>query len=107
MERHRVLGVKVDEKTRCAHYHTDIDIIAIKFYCCQTYYSCYYCHEEAADHPPQKWPKEHFNTKAILCGNCQNELTIEQYMNTPRCPSCRHPFNEKCSLHYPLYFSME
>ncbi|WP_173918340.1 CHY zinc finger protein [Halobacillus sp. Marseille-Q1614] len=107
MERQKVNGVKADKQTRCAHYHTEIDVIAIKFYCCKEYYACYYCHEELADHPPSKWPEEQFESKAILCGNCQTELTIQEYMSVSRCPSCHHSFNERCSLHYPLYFDMK
>ncbi|MEI2340752.1 hypothetical protein V8V71_18610, partial [Priestia megaterium] len=39
-----VKGDTVDSETRCMHYRTDKDIIAIKFYCCNTYYPCYQCH---------------------------------------------------------------
>ena len=30
-----VYGSIVDHETRCIHYHTQLDIIAIKFKCCQ------------------------------------------------------------------------
>ncbi|WP_075036284.1 CHY zinc finger protein [Halobacillus dabanensis] len=101
-----VKGVRVDEQTRCAHYHSDVDIIAIKFYCCQDYYACYYCHEAQTNHQPMKWPRKKWGEKAILCGNCQSELSIDEYMKSTQCPQCKHVFNEKCSLHYPLYFEM-
>jgi uncharacterized CHY-type Zn-finger protein len=101
-----VKGIKVDEQTRCAHYHSAIDIIAIKFYCCKKYYACYYCHEEQSNHPPIKWPQEKWEEEAILCGNCKSELSIHEYMKRSQCPKCKHGFNEKCSLHYPLYFDM-
>ena len=102
-----VKGVKVDTETRCAHYHTEVDIIAIKFYCCQEYYACYYCHEELEDHSPEKWPKDKWEQKAILCGSCGEELAIHTYMSASECPHCSHPFNERCSHHFPLYFDMK
>lgn len=36
-----VKGVALDANTRCRHYGTDKDIIAIKFKCCETFYACY------------------------------------------------------------------
>ncbi|MGP4060712.1 CHY zinc finger protein [Halobacillus sp. H74] len=101
-----VKGTAVDPQTRCAHYNTEVDIIAIKFHCCQEYYACYYCHQDHADHPPTKWPQEKWNQQGILCGNCQHELTIQEYMEVRGCPKCHHTFNERCSLHHPLYFNI-
>jgi uncharacterized CHY-type Zn-finger protein len=100
----KVYGAVVDNATRCVHYHTEKDIIAIKFKCCNRYYPCYKCHEEAADHSIQRWSQEHYEELAILCGNCHNELTIKQYMNTVICPHCQAIFNERCAAHYPIYF---
>ncbi|SFF86675.1 Uncharacterized protein, contains Zn-finger domain of CHY type [Halobacillus alkaliphilus] len=100
----KVKGTGVDEHTRCAHYHSNVDIVAVKFYCCQEYYGCYYCHKEKANHSERKWPKEQWEEKAILCGNCWTEFSIQTYMKVTQCPACAHPFNEKCSYHYPLYF---
>ncbi|MBM7703885.1 CHY zinc finger protein [Metabacillus iocasae] len=105
MKKIEVKGDLVDHETRCSHYHTERDIIAIKFYCCQTYYPCYQCHEHDATHEIKVWPKEAFHEKAILCGVCQNELTIYEYMNSnSTCPHCSSSFNPGCSRHYPLYF---
>ena len=53
----QVYGAVVDEETRCTHYHTEKDIVAIKFKCCDRYYPCYLCHEEYADHPIERWAK--------------------------------------------------
>ncbi|MBP2004668.1 CHY zinc finger protein [Halobacillus andaensis] len=100
----KVKGIQLDSQTRCAHYHSEVDIIAIKFHCCNNYYACYYCHKEMVNHSATKWPKEEQGEHAILCGSCQHELTIHDYMNSRSCPTCSHPFNEKCSLHFPLYF---
>ena len=35
---HDVKGNGVDKETRCLHYHSEVDRIAIKFYCCNSYY---------------------------------------------------------------------
>jgi uncharacterized CHY-type Zn-finger protein len=95
----------IDGMTRCRHYHGPTDVIAIKFKCCGTYYSCYYCHEEEAGHPPDRWGPNERNEKALLCGGCGTELTIETYLGCGyRCPVCGIAFNPRCEAHYPLYF---
>ena len=100
-----VKGKLVDDKTRCEHYHSPLDIIAIKFRCCGDYYPCYQCHEETTDHQPAVWKKEEWNTTAILCGVCKKELTINDYFNSNNyCPNCKSAFNPGCSKHYHLYF---
>ncbi|WP_099586442.1 CHY zinc finger protein [Pseudomonas sp. 2822-17] len=100
--------VRVDQNTRCKHYSTAHDIIAIKFKCCNTYYPCYQCHEELADHQPVLWDKNEWShTKAILCGVCATELTIQEYMDCDSiCPNCQSPFNVGCQKHYHLYFNV-
>ncbi|MFS0576897.1 CHY zinc finger protein [Sporosarcina sp. 179-K 3D1 HS] len=100
-----VRGTDVDEETRCAHYHSEIDRIAIKFYCCQTYYPCYECHLETGCGRPEVWPKKKFDEQAILCGACGHELTIREYLECrSECPHCSADFNPGCSLHRNLYF---
>ena len=44
-----VLGPVVDDMTRCVHYNTPVDIVAI-FACCGEYYPCHLCHQETAGH---------------------------------------------------------
>jgi len=101
----KIYGKPVDDYTRCEHYHSSLDVIAIKFKCCNKYYPCYQCHEETADHPAQTWGKDEWNAKAILCGVCKTELTIDEYMRSgSSCPNCRAEFNPNCSKHYNLYF---
>ncbi|MBO8175885.1 MAG: hypothetical protein H0Z31_00350 [Bacillus sp. (in: Bacteria)] len=103
-----VKGKLVDEQTRCIHYHSERDIIAIKFKCCKTYYPCYFCHAEVADHRSLRWTKDEWKMKAILCGNCGNELTIHQYMTChSQCPYCDASFNPGCQNHYHLYFEID
>jgi len=75
-----VRGVEIDSRTGCFHYRSAIDIVAIKFKCCQTYYSCFYCHQEETSHRAQTWSRSEFEEKAILCGACGTELTICQYL---------------------------
>lgn len=100
----KVFGQLVDDQTRCEHYHTEKDIIAIKFKCCDQYYPCYKCHEESEQHPIVVWPKDEFHEKAILCGVCKREHTIHEYLATNNCLNCKSHFNEKCEFHYHLYF---
>ena len=69
-----VKGKVIDHQTRCTHYHSALDIIAIKFKCCNTYYPCYSCHLEETDHVAVPWPLVERDTKAILCGACGHEF---------------------------------
>ncbi|WP_087002914.1 CHY zinc finger protein [Gulosibacter sp. 10] len=101
----RVLGPTIDDETRCVHYHGPTDVIAIKFKCCDEYYPCHRCHEEAAGHPARQWPEREALEPAVLCGRCRRELPVLEYMAVSACPGCGARFNERCSLHYPLYFA--
>lgn len=100
----QVFGHLVDEHTRCVHYATDLDVVALKFGCCERYYPCFQCHDETADHARQPWPADRADEPAVLCGVCKTELLIRQYVQTDRCPQCRALFNPGCSAHYELYF---
>ena len=100
-------GKLVDDQTRCEHYYSEQDIIAIKFKCCNTYYPCFECHQETTNHPTQIWNKEEFETLAILCGNCKTEISINSYLKSEyHCPNCKAAFNSNCSKHYHLYFAV-
>ncbi len=102
-----VKGKVIDDQTRCSHYHTRLDIIAIKFKCCDTYYPCYSCHAETTDHHALTWEIGERDEKAILCGVCGHELTINEYMNSDNtCTQCKSAFNPNCKKHYDLYFTM-
>ncbi|WP_138419579.1 CHY zinc finger protein [Aquibacillus sediminis] len=102
-----VRGSVKDKQTRCKHYDKLVDIIAIKFKCCKTYYPCYKCHEEEADHPAEIWGREEFGQKAILCGECGSELTINEYLTChSSCPYCHRSFNPGCKNHAHLYFGV-
>jgi uncharacterized CHY-type Zn-finger protein len=100
----RVLGPVVDEQTRCIHYHTPLDVIAIKFACCGEYYACHLCHAEAAGHAARAWPLGEQDARAVLCGVCGSELSITEYLGVDSCPHCGAAFNPGCRLHSHLYF---
>ncbi len=101
----KVYGRLIDSVTRCIHYHDELDIIAIKFPCCDRYYPCHSCHEELSDHKAKVWPKSKFGEKAVICGVCATEHKISQYLEDPeKCSSCVAAFNPRCSLHHHLYF---
>lgn len=100
-----VKGKLVDGQTRCEHYHSAVDVIAIKFRCCGEWYACYYCHEEQAGHKAEVWPANEYHEQAVLCGMCKRSMTITEYLEcNNKCPGCGAPFNPKCASHYPLYF---
>jgi len=102
-----VFGRVIDDETRCKHYYSERDIVAIRFRCCGKYYPCYLCHNESENHQIRVWKREEFDAKAILCGSCKQELSINEYLHAPRCPYCKAAFNPGCSLHYHLYFDVE
>ena len=100
-----IKGKLTDTHTRCVHYHSPLDVIAIKFKCCNQYFACYYCHQEEAGHEHTLWQKTEFGTKAIICGICFSELTITQYKaSNYQCLVCKTAFNPKCENHHHLYF---
>ena len=98
--------VDIDAQTRCAHYHTDLDIIAIKFKCCGRWFPCFECHQACAGHPAQVWPADQANEHAILCGACGHQQTIAEYIDGDSiCPACDAKFNPACANHRHLYFA--
>jgi uncharacterized CHY-type Zn-finger protein len=106
LSRPEVRGVDLDAQTRCAHYRTELDIIAIKMKCCGVYYACKECHDALAGHPIQVWPREEWDLPAVLCGACGDQLSIAQYMASGySCPGCGASFNPGCRKHYAYYFA--
>jgi len=100
-------GVGVNERTQCAHYHSERDLIAIKLKCCGVFYACIKCHNETVDHAPVVWGRAERDAEAILCGNCYHMLRIADYFAcNSRCPQCQAAFNPGCANHYDLYFEM-
>jgi uncharacterized CHY-type Zn-finger protein len=104
----KINGKPIDNETRCVHYHSSLDIIAIKMKCCNEYFPCIDCHNETTHHLVQRWQKDEFNTKAILCGFCKKEMSIQQYLNSNHlCPYCNAAFNPGCRNHHHLYFEID
>ena len=104
-ERPEVRGIDLDAETRCAHYRSALDVIAIRMKCCGVYYACKDCHEALAGHAIEVWPKAEWSRRAVLCGVCGEELSIAQYMESgSMCPVCGAAFNPGCRNHYQFYF---
>jgi uncharacterized CHY-type Zn-finger protein len=102
-----VRGLNLDPQSRCLHYHSPLDIIAIKLKCCGHYYACKDCHETLAGHAIEPWPQSEWHQEAVLCGNCRAQLTIHAYLQSnSRCPNCNSPFNPACRNHYHFYFAV-
>ncbi len=100
-----VHGVEVDPETRCVHYRSPPDIIAIKMKCCGVYYACKDCHDALAGHATEVWPRVQWEQPAVLCGACGTEMTVRQYLGCAnRCPSCSAAFNPGCQRHRHFYF---
>ena len=108
MSKRLVHGLDLDAETRCAHYHTPLDIIAIRMKCCGIWYACRECHDALADHAIEVWPHGEWDEEAVVCGACKSEMTIRQYVECGNtCPSCNAPFNPGCRAHYRFYFGIE
>jgi len=101
-------GVDVDTETRCAHYDTELDVVALRFPCCDSYYPCFRCHEAVTDHEPERVPRERFDEAAVLCGVCGATLPVRAYLDCDdRCPECGAAFNPGCRRHRDRYFAVE
>ena len=105
----KIFGALSDySKTRCQHYHSERDIIAIKLKCCQKFYACILCHNSCEDHEPITWKLIEFDEEAIFCGNCNSLLSIQRYLDCNSvCPVCCTDFNSRCSNHYHYYFEID
>ena len=101
-----VKGVGLDEQTRCVHYGSAVDIVAIMMKCCGVFYACKDCHEELAGHAIETWRRAEWGEKAILCGACNGLMAIDEYLECEaRCPACGAAFNPKCRNHHHFYFA--
>ena len=101
---HIVLGALVDDRTRCAHYHGALDVVALRFHCCGAWYPCVHCHDDVAGHDRTTWPASDGEREAALCGACGTSMTIRTYRDADACPACGAAFNPGCALHHHLYF---
>ena len=98
-------GVDVDPETRCAHWESPVDVIALRFGCCETYYPCASCHDAVTDHEAEPWPRDRFDEPAVLCGVCRETLPAREYLDgDDACPHCGAAFNPGCRRHRDRYF---
>lgn len=100
-----VRGLDLDAETRCFHYDSPLDVIAIRFRCCGEFYACYECHAACADHDAERWPVDARGERAVRCGICESDLTVSEYLDSDHsCPVCDAPFNPGCANHHHYYF---
>jgi uncharacterized CHY-type Zn-finger protein len=99
-----VRGVGVDAESRCAHYGSDRDVVALRFGCCGTYYACLECHAELAGHDAEPWPTTRRGEPAARCGVCGAVMSGDTYVAADVCPDCGAAFNPGCRTHYHRYF---
>ena len=97
-----IMGFPVDDESRCIHYHSPLDIVAIKFPCCNQFSPS---HDQVSGHTASRWRQDRRDLKAVLCGAYGYELSIEEYLTAgEQCPSCKALFNPGCRNHHHLYF---
>lgn len=97
-------GIAVDAGTRCVHYDGPTDVIALRFACCDAFYPCRRCHDQAADHRAEVWPRVRFFEPSVLCGVCRTTLTWPAYLAAEHtCPACGAAFNPGCAAHADHY----
>lgn len=110
-----VHGIDLTPLTQCAHWYSDLDVIAIKHKCCRKFYACAACHDALERHPSEAWSAGERGERAVLCGACGCVLTIDQYVTSgSRCTlegtgevgGCGRAFNPGCRLHWTLYFQV-
>nr|WP_156802523.1 CHY zinc finger protein [Corynebacterium lubricantis] len=99
-----VRGTDVDKQGRCAHYHSERDVIANYCATCHKWWACFQCHRDNTDHSFGRMPTA--GAAAALCGACGHEMDYAEYSQAASCRACGHPFNPGCSLHAPLYFEL-
>ncbi|KAL1584888.1 hypothetical protein WHR41_06659 [Cladosporium halotolerans] len=103
-----VHGLSVTPLTQCAHWHSPLDIIAIKHPCCGRFYACISCHDALEKHTSAQWPIAQRDQYAVTCGRCKHLLSIHEYLESgSRCINCGADFNPGCKRHWDLYFEMD
>ncbi|MEM6803015.1 MAG: hypothetical protein AAF696_16540 [Bacteroidota bacterium] len=102
----KVWGINPDAQSRCKHWHSEVDIVALRMPGDDHFYPCHECYEAIHGEAPPPWPKESFESaQAILCGNCAHLMTVKTYWaSNNQCPNCSHAFNPGCAKHYHHYF---
>ncbi len=103
----QIRGQTVDDQTRCVHWASELDVVAFRFPCCDGWWPCRRCHDEAVDHEAEVWSADQQDVEAVLCGACQEAMSIASYVESGHvCPSCGARFNPGCRDHWGDYFSL-
>ncbi|WP_308726731.1 CHY zinc finger protein [Clavibacter sp. VKM Ac-2542] len=100
-----VRGPAIDAETRCIHYGSALDVVALRAPCCDAWYPCHLCHAAIADHPLEVIPRSAHHLPAALCGVCRATMSVPEYLAAEACPSCGAAFNPGCAAHAHLYFA--
>lgn len=101
-------GLHLTPLTQCLHYHSPLDIIAIKHFCCKKFYACITCHDACETHARAIWPVHQRHERAVMCGACKYVLTVQEYMECgSRCGNCGCGFNPGCRAHWGMYFDVK
>lgn len=100
-----VRGPAIDAETRCVHYGSALDVVALRAPCCDAWYPCHLCHAAVADHPLEVIPRVEHHLPAALCGVCRATMSVPEYLAADSCPSCGAAFNPGCAAHAHLYFA--
>ena len=100
-----VRGPAIDAQTRCVHYGSALDVVALRAPCCDAWYPCHLCHAAVADHPLEVIPRAEHQLPAALCGVCRATMTVPEYLAADSCPGCGAAFNPGCATHAHLYFA--
>jgi len=101
-------GVGVDAETRCAHYDTVRDVVALRFPCCDAYFPCFRCHDAVTDHDSERVPRGAFDEPAVICGLCGTTFSVRTYLDCEdTCPDCDGSFNPGCRRHHDRYFDAD
>jgi len=100
-----VRGPAIDSQTRCIHYGSPLDVVALRAPCCDVWHPCHLCHAAVADHPLEVIPRSEHHLPAALCGVCRATMTVPEYLAADACPSCGAAFNPGCAAHAHLYFA--
>lgn len=102
-----VHGIATTPLSQCTHWHSPLDIIAIKHVCCGKFYACISCHDGLEDHVSGVWPRGSRGERAVLCGGCKYVASIEEYMGCGSvCVRCGRGFNPGCEGHWGRYFEV-
>lgn len=103
-----VLGIGVDGESRCAHWRSSVDVVAMRFKCCGAFYGCAGCHVAVAGHAPERWDVRRDRDEIVaMCGVCGTQYPLKGYLaNGDACSTCGADWNPGCRKHRELYFKV-